>query len=85
MEFNQWLDTFVEEKGLDLDQTFTVTDGDLTHIFSLGAVIGDLKELGPSMKAQIKTTLVRIDFCNGDALHYFKYLANGLVKYGMPE
>jgi hypothetical protein len=29
---------------------------------------------------EIKTTLVKIDFLNGDVFHYLDYLASGMVK-----
>lgn len=29
---------------------------------------------------EIKTTLVKIDFMNGDVFHYLDYLANGMIK-----
>jgi hypothetical protein len=30
-------------------------------------------------QAAIKNTIVRIDFANGDVMHYFKHLAGALV------
>lgn len=78
--FNQWLDTFIQEKGIDLDYTFTIEDEGITHIFELGNVIENIKTTAKEEQNAIKDMIVKIDFYNGDVVDYFKHLAKALVK-----
>lgn len=78
--FNQWLDTFIQEKGIDLDYTFTIEDEGITHIFELGNVIENIKTTSKEEQNAIKDMIVKIDFYNGDVVDYFKHLAKALVK-----
>ena len=78
--FNQWLDTFIREKEIDLDYTFTIEDEGITHIFELGNVIENIKTTSKEEQNAIKDMIVKIDFYNGDVVDYFKHLAKALVK-----
>lgn len=78
--FNQWLDTFIQEKGIDLDYTFTIEDEGITHIFELGNVIENIKTTSIEEQNAIKDMIVKIDFNNGDVVDYFKHLSKALVK-----
>ena len=78
--FNQWLDTFIQEKGIDLDYTFTIEDEGITHIFELGNVIENIKATSKEEQNAIKDMIVKIDFNNGDVVDYFKHLSKALVK-----
>ena len=78
--FNKWLDTFIQEKGIDLDYTFTIEDEGITHIFELGNVIENIKTTSKEEQNAIKDMIVKIDFYNGDVVDYFKHLAKALVK-----
>ena len=78
--FNQWLDTFIQEKGIDLDYTFTIEDDGVTHIFELGNIIENIKTTSKEEQNAIKDMIVKIDFNNGDVVDYFKHLAKALVK-----
>ena len=78
--FNQWLDTFIREKEIDLDYTFTIEDEGITHIFELGNVIENIKTTFKEEQNAIKDMIVKIDFYNGDVVDYFKHLAKALVK-----
>ena len=80
ISFNKWLDTFIEEKGIDLDETFEIVENNNTHIFEIGNVIENIKIAPPSEQAQIKDMIVKIDFYNGDVIDYFKHLAKALAK-----
>jgi hypothetical protein len=75
MSFNKWLDTFVEEKGLDTEQLFEAEGPSGLNIIPLGVVLDHIKITTPAEKAAIKRMVVRIDFVNGDVTDYFRYLA----------
>lgn len=81
MNFDAWLDTLVAEKGIDVDGTIFVKEGmqwGENHI-PLEIVLERIKQTTGNEQAQIKNTLVEIDFRNGDIMHYFDYLAGALA------
>tara|TARA_R110002167_G_scaffold246639_1_gene452224 strand:- start:52 stop:294 length:243 start_codon:yes stop_codon:yes gene_type:complete len=75
MTFNNWLDTFVEEKGLDMNHTFEVEGEGGLNLIPLGAVVGMMQAWPTDLQAKAKTTLVKIDFANGDSVDFLKYIA----------
>jgi hypothetical protein len=78
--FQNWLDTFVAEKGVDLEQRFELEGPSGTNSFSYGVIVEAIKQTSGSEMRAIKTTIVKIDFCNGDVCHYFRHLAQALVR-----
>lgn len=82
MQFNEWLDTFIEEKGIDTGHVFTVSVDDFwqTHVIPLEVVLEAAKNTAPSEQDAIKDTLVRIDFINANPLPYFSFLAERLAE-----
>ena len=78
--FNNWLDTFIEEKGIDLDETFTIESNGQAHIFEIGNIIENIKATSTKEQNAIKDMIVKIDFHNGDVVDYFKHLAKALVE-----
>jgi hypothetical protein len=81
MTFNHWLDTFVDEKELDREQAFDVEGPEWgwNHI-PLQCVLDAIKAAPQHEQAKIKTTIVRIDFANGDVMDFFKHLAGALAR-----
>lgn len=79
--FSTWLDTFVSEKGLDTEHVFTVDTDDFwgQHIIPLAVVLEHLKMASPTDQAQAKNIIVKIDFMNGDVMHFFTHLAKGVA------
>jgi len=86
MKFSTWLDTFADEKGLDREHRFDVTTEGFwgSHSIPLGVVIDAAKSASAAEQAQIKDILVRIDFRNGDPMHFFAHLAKGLATAADP-
>lgn len=79
--FGTWLDTFVSEKGLDTEYMFEVQGSRWgTNFIPASVVIESAKKASPQEQALIKDTLVKIDFRNGDPMHYFKHLATCLAR-----
>lgn len=78
--FNNWLDTFIEEKGIDLEQILEVKTEKNTHYFEVGNVIENIKTTTPEEQEEIKKTIIKIDFYNGDVVDYFKHLAQALAQ-----
>ena len=79
MTFEKWLDTFIAEKGIDLEATFQFDNDNGFNIMPYGVVIEAIKTTTGSERANIKNTIVKIDFANGDVLHFFRFLGRGLA------
>lgn len=79
ISFNNWLDTFIDEKGISLDDIFEIEENGEHHIFEIGNIVENIKATSPKEQAEIKDMLVKIDFYNGDVIDYFKHLAKALV------
>jgi len=79
MRFDEWLDTLVEEKGYNVEQFITVEGESGQNIMSLEIVLEAIKKACQEDKKKIKNMLVKIDFHNGDCMHFFKHLAGALA------
>ena len=78
--FNKWLDTFIEEKRIDLQQVIEIKTESNTHYFEVGNIIENIKATTPEEQAEIKDMIVKIDFHNGDVVDYFRHLAQALAE-----
>ena len=77
MNFKTYLTTLIEEKGQDTHNEINLEG----HIGLTWEMLIDFVS-APEMKdyqSDIKTTLVKIDFLNGDIFHYLHHLAKGMV------
>lgn len=79
MNFNNWLDTFTAEKGIDTEARFEVEGPSGTNNMAYGNVLEAMKGAPAHEQAAIKDMIVRIDFANGDVCHYFRHLAQALA------
>ena len=79
MTFTKWLDTFITEKGLDLETVLTVPGGSVPNHIPLACLVDAIKAAPTTEQTGIKTMIVKIDFCNGDVLHYFRHLAHAIA------
>lgn len=79
--FNTWIDTMMDEKGIDLEQIIEVEGKEWgLNLIPVAVVIEHMKIAPKHEQSQIKTTLVKIDFLNGDVLHFIKYLAKAIAR-----
>ena len=79
MTFNNWLDTFIAEKGIDLEATFEFDNHNGFNIMPYGIVVEAIKKTTGSERNSIKNIIVKIDFANGDVLDFFRFLGRGLA------
>lgn len=79
MNFNNWLDTFVEEKELDTDFMIEVEGASGTNFIPLQIVLDTIKQTSKQEQKKIKNIIVKIDFANGDVMHFFTHLAKALA------
>ena len=80
MNFHDWFLTFIEEKNLDLDGTFEVEGESGTNFFTYQVIADHIFVANSKEQKQIKDILVKIDFANGDVLHFFRHLGQALAK-----
>lgn len=80
MSFNEWLDTFLDEKDLDMDQVFVV-DGDSgpNHI-PIGVLVEHMKLAPIKEKCAIKEMLVKLDYANANIALYLNHLCKAIAK-----
>ena len=80
-KFSTWLDVFLEEKGLDQEDTFTLLDAnDTEHFMSYGVVVEYLKNIHIDNQKQVKNKLVQIDFQNGDVKRFLRFLGEHIIS-----
>lgn len=78
--FNTWIDTFVEEKGLFLEEEFEVQGPSGFNIMSYGVIVEVMKSCPPHEQQNLKNKIVEIDFKNGDIKDFFRYLGEKIAK-----
>jgi len=71
----KYLKTLIEEKGKSAEDEIEVEG----HFGLTYQMLIDYIEQAPAYHAQIRKTLVMIDFKNGDVFHYLKYLTEGML------
>lgn len=82
--FTKWLDTLIEEKGIDAEETFEFNDSEGTwHLMTMGVVIEAMKAAPLHEQAGIKNMLVRIDFVNASVRDYLKHLGKGMAEVAL--
>jgi len=80
MDFNTWIDTFIEEKGIDRETFIDVeSENGTPNSIPVGCVVDQLKVEEKSTQAQAKNIIVKIDFHNGDVMDFFKFLAKKMA------
>jgi hypothetical protein len=78
-KMKKWLETLIEEKNIDMQALIEVEGNSGVNIMPLQMVVDAVVGAGKPEQAQIKNTLVKIDFMNGDIMHFFKHLAGALA------
>lgn len=78
--FDKWLDTLIEEKELDTEHTFEVDGPSGWNLIPLGVVIEHIKIAPAHEQKKIQNILVKIDFCNGNVMHFFEHLAGAIAQ-----
>lgn len=79
MKFETWLRTFIDEKGIDAEHVLDVTGPSGHNAIPVGCLVEAMLAAPAHEQAAIKTTLVKIDFVNGDVLHFFRHLARAIA------
>jgi hypothetical protein len=78
--FAKWIDTLLEEKGIDGEEVLEVEASDGTpNIIPIASLVEVIKSAPAHERAGIKTMLVKIDFVNGNVRDYLKHLAKAIA------
>lgn len=77
-KFEKWLDTMIEEKGIDLEETFEI-QGECWNLMSYGVVVEAIKATSETEQKAIQNMMVKIDFVNGDIKDYLRHLAKAIA------
>jgi len=86
MQFNTWLDTFIAEKKIDLEETFSLEDcAQNYHVIPYGVIVEHIKIAPKNEQAEIRSIIVRLDFKNGDVRHFLRHLALLLIGGNLYE
>jgi len=79
-KFDKWINTFFDEKGIDLEETFEIKGPSGMNYMPYGVVIEHIKTTGPIEQDRIKFTIVQHDFRNIDPRQYLRHLAQAIVR-----
>jgi uncharacterized Fe-S cluster-containing radical SAM superfamily enzyme len=79
MRFDKWLDTFVSEKGLDVETMLEAEGASGMNYIPLACLIDALKAAPKHEQARIKSALVVLDFTNAPVLPLFNHLARAIA------
>lgn len=79
MTFNKWLDTLISEKNVNVDRILEVDGPSGLNMIPVQIVLDAIKSAPATEQAAIKTTFVKIDFANGDIVHFIEHLARAIA------
>ncbi len=79
MAFNSWIDTFLSEKAIDMEKIIEVEGNSGTNYIPVNIVVDAMKATSDDEKKAIKATFVKIDFNNGDVMHFITHLAKAIA------
>lgn len=77
--FDKWLDTFISEKGIDLEDTFDVEGPSGTNTMPYGVIIEHMKIAGPQEQKALKNKMVYLDFKNADIKDFLRHLGGAIA------
>jgi hypothetical protein len=79
MSFDQWLDTFLTEKGINLEDSFEV-DGPSGPNHMVYQNVVDAMKIAPEYeKGSIRSLMVQVDALNGDIRKLLRHLAQAIA------
>ena len=80
MNFQKWLDTFIEEKNIDREQVLEVEGPSGTNYIPVDCILQAIKSTTDREQSGIKINLIAIDFRNHNVLHYLRHLAQAIAQ-----
>lgn len=77
--YEQYITALFEEKRIDLEQTLEVEGPSGTNFMPASMVVDAIKNAGHNERPAIRQTFQKIDFHNGDIMHFVRHLAQALA------
>ena len=59
-EFDEWLDRYIEEKGINLDEPFSLEVDGIGHLFDYASIIEQMKHTRKSEQEKIRNKIAVI-------------------------
>ena len=78
MQIKRYLTLLIEEKGHQLDECILEDEGHIGLTWQM--LIDFIEGQSNEIHQQIRSTLVMIDFKNGDVFHFLLHCARGMVE-----
>jgi hypothetical protein len=78
-QFNEWLDTFLDEKGIDLEQEIEVEGDSGINYLTVGIVIEHMKVANSAEQMLLHDRFVRLDFYNQPIVPFIEHLAQAIA------
>ena len=75
----KYLTILFSEKGISLDTSIEVNGNSGTNYMTVETVLENILITTKEERKQIKDILVKIDFANGDILHFIKHLSKAIA------
>ena len=79
MTFKKWFRTFLDEKRIGSQVYEVASENGTLNMVPTEVVVEAIMNTSADEQKQIKDTLVKIDFVNGDVHHFFNHLAGALA------
>lgn len=79
-EFDEWIDKYIEEKGINLDELFSLEVDGIGHLFDYASIIEQIKCTSKSEQEKIRNKITEIEFYNADVKDFLRHLAIQLAK-----
>jgi hypothetical protein len=69
----------IEEKNL-IHEVIEIESEEMVHFVEMELLLSLIEQAPETEKKSILNTMSKIDFCNGDLMHFLKYLAEHYIK-----
>ena len=79
-KFDKWIDTFNEEKGINLERIIEIEGQSGLNMIPVSVVIEHMKIAPQHEQEKIKDVIVKIDFANGNVNDFYDHLAKAIAK-----
>lgn len=77
--FNQWIDRFIEEKGIDKEMILKAEGASGVNYIPLEAVIETMKGTSETEQDYIRNQIIWLDFENKPIVPFFEHLAKAVA------
>ena len=76
----KYLNTLLNEKGISTETVLEVEGAEWgMNFIPVSSVLEFINNLDIDTQAKIKANFIKIDFLNGDVMHFINYIAKGMA------